>query len=385
MAKALRFGKNGDICISITYCLNILNLNIIAWIGFSQGIFAALLMFAKRDNSVSDKILSAWLTLLAIEFMTCGLDYIIFNEPLLSSSFLLFNPALFLYVKSLTVPDFRLRFVQLLHLLPFVVFELFAYLLNEPFNLQHFFTHDDNYVFRMIFSFANFVSWLIYIPSAIIYVHKHRMHLRNEQSNIDKNENLGWVLFVSVFYVVYCILSLLLTIIVYYGDFYLLFPHVFNYSALLFIVYVLGFYGLYQRKLPQVLLVAKSVKMPYQNSTLSDETKESISKILVEYVEARKAYLNPQLSMDMLSAEIRIPKYQITEVLTMVIGQNFFRFINSYRIEAVKQMLADPKNHFSIEAIGFECGFASKTAFYSVFKNFTGLTPLAYRESLRKN
>ncbi len=385
MAKALRFGKNGDICISITYCLNVLNLNIIAWIGFSQGIFAALLMFAKRDNSVSDKILSAWLTLLAIEFMTCGLDYIIFNEPLLSSSFLLFNPALFLYVKSLTVPDFRLRFVQLLHLLPFVVFELFAYLLNEPFNLQHFFTHDDNYVFRMIFSFANFVSWLVYIPSAIMYVHKHRMHLRNEQSSIDKNENLGWVLFVSVFYVVYCILSLLLTIIVYYGDFYLLFPHVFNYSALLFIVYVLGFYGLYQHKLPPVLLVDKSIKMPYQNSTLSDETKESISKILVEYVEARKAYLNPQLSMDMLSAEIRIPKYQITEVLNMVIGQNFFRFINSYRIEAVKQMLADPKNHFSIEAIGFECGFASKTAFYSVFKNFTGLTPLAYRESLHKN
>ena len=108
-------------------------------------------------------------------------------------------------------------------------------------------------------------------------------------------------------------------------------------------------------------------------------------KLDQEYVEARKAYLNPQLSMDMLSAEIRIPKYQITEVLNMVIGQNFFRFINSYRIEAVKQMLADPKNHFSIEAIGFECGFASKTAFYSVFKNFTGLTPLAYRESLRKN
>jgi DHA3 family macrolide efflux protein-like MFS transporter len=60
-------------------------------------------MFAKKESSVSDKILSAWLTLLAIEFMTCGLDYIIFNEPLLSSSFLLFNPALFLYVKSLTV------------------------------------------------------------------------------------------------------------------------------------------------------------------------------------------------------------------------------------------------------------------------------------------
>ena len=47
--------------------------------------------------------------------------------------------------------------------------------------------------------------------------------------------------------------------------------------------------------------------------------KESISRKIVEYVEAHKASLNPELSMDVLSAEIRIPKYQITEVLNTVL------------------------------------------------------------------
>ena len=354
----------------------------IAWIGFSQGLFAALLMFTKRRSSVSDKILSAWLTLLAIEFFTCALENVLFKEPLLSSSFLLFNPALFLYVKSLTLPRFRLRPVQLLHLLPYLVFELLAYTIQEPFHLSTFFVHDKNFAFRMIFSVANLISWMVYNPASIVYVHRHRMNLRNEQSTIGKNENLGWVLFVSVLYVVYCIVALILVAIVYFGRLYPLIPYVYNYSVLLFLVYILGIYGLYQHKLPKKLLITEAAKAPYKNSSLSEDMKQVIRQRLIQYVEHQKAYLNPSLNMDMLSAELKIPKYQLTEVLNTVIGHNFFRFINTYRVEAVKEMLSDSGNHFSIEAIGFECGFASKTAFYSVFKSITGQTPVAYRDSL---
>lgn len=355
-------------------------MNTLVWIGFCQGLFAALLMFTKRKSSVSDKILSAWLTLLSIEFLTCGLDYKIFDEPLLSSSFLLFNPALFLYIKSLTVPNFKLRLIQLLHLLPYIVFEIFAYTIQEPFDLVNFFEHDDKFIYRILFSIANAVSWLVYNPISIIYVHKHRMNLHNEQSTIKRNENLGWVLFVSIFYVVYCIVAFLLATTVYFGKLYPLIPHIYNYSVLLFLVYILSFYGLYQTKLPAKLLSKEIKKTPYKNSSLNEEMKQTISKMIVEYIENKKAYLDPNLSMDILSRELKVPKYQLTEVLNTVIGQNFFRFVNKYRVEAVKKMLADKNNKYSIEAIGFECGFASKTAFYSVFKDFTGKTPLTYRK-----
>jgi hypothetical protein len=77
-------------------------------------------MFTKKDNSISDKILSCWLVLLSFDFMSSGLNYEIFKGPLLTSSFLLFNPALYLYISSLTRPQFKLKWIYLLHLLPFV-------------------------------------------------------------------------------------------------------------------------------------------------------------------------------------------------------------------------------------------------------------------------
>ena len=203
------------------------------WIGFCQSLFAAILMFTKKESSVSDKILSGWLILLSADFLSCGLNYEIFSKPLLSSSFLLFNPALYLYVKSLTRPKFTLKWIQVLHLLPFIAFEIYAYIIKQSFSLDTFFVKDDNYIFRLIFGSATIISWLVYNPLSLILVHKHRMHLRNELSNIEKNENLGWVLAVAIFYVVYCILAFLITVIVFYANLNPLTPHIYNYITLL--------------------------------------------------------------------------------------------------------------------------------------------------------
>jgi AraC-like DNA-binding protein len=56
--------------------------------------------------------------------------------------------------------------------------------------------------------------------------------------------------------------------------------------------------------------------------------------------------------------------------------------VNDYRVDSVKKMLSDPANRFSIEAIGYDCGFSSKSSFFSVFKNLTGQTPQEYRNSV---
>jgi AraC-like DNA-binding protein len=358
-------------------------MNTIAWIGFGQGLFAALLMFTKKDSSLPDKILSGWLTLLAIEFLTCALDHEIFGKPLLSSSFLLINPAMFLYISSLTRPSFKLKWIQLLHLTPFVIFEILAYIIQEPFSMKDFFVIDDNFIFRISFGAANVISTAIYNPLSLFFVHKHRIYLKNEKSNIGQNENLGWVLSVVIFYFVYCAIAIFTAIFSYFDESQPLLPHIYNYSVLLFVIYILSFYGLRQQILPKELLAAEVDKddniIAYKNSVLNEETKDHIKQSILNIFDKKQVYLNPDLNMDFLSKELNIPKYQLTEVLNTVIGKNFFQFVNSYRVEAVKKMLLDPKNNFSIEAIGYDCGFTSKSSFYKEFKRITGITPVEFK------
>ena len=137
-----------------------------------------------------------------------------------------------------------------------------------------------------------------------------------------------------------------------------------------------------QKRRPGKRLLMRLPIIHYKNSTLSTETKAKIKQKIITFFEKEKAYLNPDLSMDVLSESLKIPKYQLTEVLNIEIGKSFFQFVNFYRVEAVKKMLTDPTNKYSIEAIGYDCGFSSKSSFYTVFKSMTAETPVAFRNSI---
>ncbi|MBN1415691.1 MAG: AraC family transcriptional regulator [Bacteroidales bacterium] len=353
----------------------------IAWVGFSQSLFAGLLILTKKERTVSDKLLSGWLCLLAIEFLTCALDYIIFGKPLLSSSFLLFNPAFYLYLSSLTDKKFHLKYIQLLHLLPFLFFEIGAYIIKETISVRSFLRDDTTLGFRLAFSLATFISWVTYNSASLVRVIRHRRNLKNEFSTIENYISLGWLLFIIVFYNTYCIVSFIIggTVIFQGSD--LILPHIFNYSALLFMVYAFGFYGLWQKPI-YTRPAGDELPERYRNSALGARRKKEIKNKIIHYFDNERPYLRSDLNMDLLAAELKVPKHQLTEVLNTDIGCNFFQFVNGYRIEAVKAMLADRKNKFSIEAIGYECGFNSKSTFFTVFKNLTGQTPQEYKNSI---
>ncbi len=355
-------------------------MEIIAWIGMAQSLFAALLMLAKREQNISDRVLSGWLILLAIEFLTCAIDFRVLGYSLLSSSFLLFNPALYIYIRSLVQKNFRLKWIMLIHLLPFVISEITAYVTRIPLAFEDFFQMNSHLHIRLTFAIGTIISWMVYFPLIIRHLYRYRKTLRNEKSNIDKEQNLNWLRFVTIFYIGYCFIASIqgvIYVILQVGTEAISF---YNYSALLLLVYIFSFYGLHQK---QIETKTEEVEEPemisYKNSILTPEIRTNIEEKILKYFENDKAYLNPNLNMDLLSEAINYPKYQITEVLNIDIGKNFFQFVNSYRIEAVKKMLLEPKLKYSIEAIGYECGFNSKSSFYTVFKSLTGLTPVAFR------
>ena len=118
---------------------------------------------------------------------------------------------------------------------------------------------------------------------------------------------------------------------------------------------------------------------------MAENKKQLIKEAVINYIETQKPYLNPEFSMSMLSEKTGFPKHQITEVLNTEIGKNFFKLINEYRIIEVKEQLKQNSGNFSIEGIGYDCGFNSKSSFFTVFKNFTGLTPQQYRDRMENN
>jgi AraC-like DNA-binding protein len=107
-------------------------------------------------------------------------------------------------------------------------------------------------------------------------------------------------------------------------------------------------------------------------------------KHLLAYFNENKPFLDPQINLTKLSADLNACSHNISLTINMRFNMNFFDLINSYRIKEAKEMLADVNSHsLTIEAIGKECGFNTKSAFYRAFKKHTDLTPTEYIQSLK--
>jgi AraC-like DNA-binding protein len=58
------------------------------------------------------------------------------------------------------------------------------------------------------------------------------------------------------------------------------------------------------------------------------------------------------------------------------LGTNFSALLNRYRVEEACRLRGDPAfDHLTIDAIGYQAGFQSRSTFYSAFKQIRGETP----------
>ena len=107
-----------------------------------------------------------------------------------------------------------------------------------------------------------------------------------------------------------------------------------------------------------------------------DETSRIIAQL--QHIMIEKAlFRNPNLKVGDLAGEINIPSHQLSRILNDSLQKNFTLFVNEYRVDAACKRLSQQTN-FTIEAIGEEVGFNSKSTFFATFKKIKGLTPNAY-------
>ncbi|MGD2035915.1 MAG: helix-turn-helix domain-containing protein, partial [Bacteroidales bacterium] len=118
------------------------------------------------------------------------------------------------------------------------------------------------------------------------------------------------------------------------------------------------------------------------NSKFNRTTQQSkLIARFMQLIEQDDWYKNPLLSRLDLATELGISEGYLSQKINQELGKSVIQIINEYRIAEAKRLLQDPAfNKYSIEAIGMEAGFKSKSVFYDLFKSSTGMSPGIFRK-----
>ncbi|MEM6605548.1 MAG: AraC family transcriptional regulator [Pseudomonadota bacterium] len=175
-------------------------------------------------------------------------------------------------------------------------------------------------------------------------------------------------------------------------------PVVFVHAANCVTVLVLYFIAIAQWRQPQLFLVEHlDSEAAEYSAEVSDEPTpgqapqkqsdddlqalESLFSHIRLQVEENDLFRRSQLTLSELSEEVGLTRHQVSEAINAGAGQNFYEFINSYRIDAVRRAL-DAGYEGRLLVLAFESGFSSKSTFNAAFKKSVGVPPGDYRRSL---
>jgi AraC-like DNA-binding protein len=134
--------------------------------------------------------------------------------------------------------------------------------------------------------------------------------------------------------------------------------------------------------IPLVVTPKKAAKITIAVPDPSDPLAET-AQIIIDYINNEKPYLNPDFDLEDLSEKLDIPKHHIIYCFTMILQKKFTAYRAMVRIDHAKELLnAGKADILSIDGIGTQAGFSSRSSFYATFKAETGMTPSQYLESL---
>jgi AraC-like DNA-binding protein len=123
-------------------------------------------------------------------------------------------------------------------------------------------------------------------------------------------------------------------------------------------------------------------KEKYKNKAIDEDTKSLINQKLSLLVE-KELFLNSNLTLDEAAKELKLSRHILSQYINETLGKSFSDLIKEYRIEKAKKLLMT-ESHLTIEGIGYEIGFNSKSGFFTAFKKITGLTPSEYQKTVTK-
>lgn len=380
----------------------------ILYVGLAQSLFAAFALGTRKTVSLADKLLVGGLLLFAFKFII--LIFHLQHQEFFDMQFslglipLTFSPLLYLYTTYLVSDRKRFRAMDLLHFVPFLIITVayFAFFQDVvDFSDEKFLLNNKHLWVRMTFAIVFFTSVIVYTVLTFAKLIVFRRNIETQFSYRDTGLQLFWVNFIAI---LFTLSGLVVIVAGAYNA--IMFEKIVDTSLLSHIgltsvAYAISYFGLRQpslfradyirdRKVPEVKDEKESKKTKKEISKeikqrFTEEEAKALSERLIAHMNEERPYLNQELTLSELSAQVNLAKHELTELLNLNMGKNFFTFVNEFRLKAVVRRLANPDyDHLTIMAIANDCGFNSKSTFNSLFKQEFGHTPSEYKKMLRE-
>ncbi len=359
------------------------------------------LIISKSNKLYADRFLIIYLFFSALNqvYQYIELTGLLNKNPLMllfKGTFLLGAPLFFLYVYALTKGPIVPRWLYLIVFLPVVLYCLnYFYYSLFIFSSSKIEIRDGLMFVNGALSVPWFVFVVLFLTINPIYLFWFYILLRDYKNKLNTSTSnkekihLDWLnLLFYMWLLIAVVLVPLSSLTVGRTGFSNTTLKLAMEVANVFFFFVVGYYGFKQTSVFSNLeLKSPALKETgkYERSGLSSADAKSYHQRLLTLMEQKKPYLNGDLNAAELAELLRISVNHLSQILNQEQHQNFFDFVNSYRVEEVKVKMKDERfSHLTLLALALESGFNSKSSFNTVFKKLTGEPPSKYLKSAGK-
>jgi AraC-like DNA-binding protein len=362
-------------------------------LGVAQALLlAAALLSVERGNRIANRFLAAFAIVLAVSVggATLASEPLIFLFPhmlkIQDPFTFLGAPLLFLYLRTLIKGRSESGKKDLLHFIPFGVCLLFL----TPFYFQSaeaklvsigsnsYFWHRWSHVR----STTLIVQVIIYLSLIGLMLAAYSRKLKRRTLPADTYVLFQIRFMLAAITAIWVIGALKFVLTTLYPAYDTATVDMIIPASLSVFVYAMGYIGLRRAEGLTGMDELPPAPRKYEKSTLTLERSDTYLQRLLDLMKTEKPYLDGDITLQKLAKALAISPHHLSQTINEHLNQNFFDFINTYRIEEAKRMLLNPaKKHYSILAVSEEVGFNSKSAFNTAFKKQVNMTPSEFRKT----
>jgi AraC-like DNA-binding protein len=385
-----------------------MNIFLVCFISGASFLLSFLLFFHPlQQNVTANRWLSFFVFILGCAFI--GI-YLVITEQTISNCFLfkclsslqfLLAPSLYIGILYFVNPTKEFKRADWLHFLPFIIYAIVEHICTYgKASISTFSLFDiNNNVSFLVRDILPFLS-LMYLIKSYKVLAKHQANIKLISSTISQI-NLDWL--------VQFLFILLLTIIIWINDALFELPYLTEATPFVYLVsiFFLAYFSIKQKAIfafkekdikeisavlefeskknetiasaVDILKGANVLKQKPKLKRLNAEQVANLSAQLYLLMENDKLFLDNDLSLPTVAEKLGISIHETSFLINETTRDNFYNFINKYRVEEAKKLLASSKiEELNILGIAFASGFNSKTTFNTTFKKLVGVSPSQY-------